>query len=191
MAGAAPWLWCFRHPRARGAAGRCIGRTDLVCDARKSKRLAHRVRKLARRQGLARQVWVSPLARSRDVGRWLAAWGWQVHIDARLSELDFGRWDGQPWSAVPWTEVEAWQADLLHHAPGGGETLAQLAQRVQAFVDEAGQGGRPRMLVTHGGCLNALALLPRLLPPATSLAAQHWPAAPPHGALRGWSPGLS
>jgi len=184
VSGALPLLWCWRHPRAEGAAGRCIGRTDLVCDQRKAKRLAHRVRALARQQRLPQVVWVSPLARSRAVGRVLARWGWRVHVDARIAELDFGRWDGQPWSAVPWAEVEAWQADLLQHAPGGGESLAQLALRVQAFVAEARDGGRPRLLVTHGGWLNALALLPQLLPPATVLSAQDWPAPPRHGALR-------
>jgi alpha-ribazole phosphatase len=189
--GAAPLLWCWRHPRARGASGRCIGRTDLVCDARKAKRLAHRIRSLARRHGLAREVWVSPLARSRAVGRVLAGWGWRVHIDARIAELDFGRWDGQPWSAIPWAEVEAWQADLLHHAPGGGESLAQLALRTRAFVAEAERGAQARILVTHGGWLNALVLLPRLLPsllpPATALAAKDWPTPPRHATLRTWA----
>ncbi len=179
---AAAGLWCWRHPRAIGAGGRCIGRTDLPVDPRKARRLAHRIRVLARREGLPREVWVLPLARSRDVGRWLARWGWRVRVDARLAELDFGHWDGQPWSAIAWADVEAWQADLLHHAPGGGESLARLAQRVRGFVEEARAQGRARLVVTHGGWLNAWRHVP---PDAARLDAAQWPAPPRHGALIG------
>ncbi len=185
-----PLLWCWRHPRAIAASGRCIGQTDLPVDPRKARRLAHHLRAAARTHGLPREVWVSPLARSRDVGRVLAGWGFRVHVDARLMELHFGAWDGEPWSRIAWAEVESWQADLLHHAPGGGESLASLAQRVQAFVYEAQAAGTPRLVVTHGGWLNALQLLPSLLPPpmgaAMALAATDWPAPPRHGALSTW-----
>ena len=181
MNGPAVELWCWRHPRARGAAGRCIGRTDLPVDARKAKRLAHRIRQAARRHGLPRVVWVSTLLRAGDVGRWLRRWGWQLHVDARLCELDFGRWDGRHWDEVPWDEVDAWQADLLHHAPGGGESLAALAARVQAVVHTAAATSPgPCLLVSHGGWINALLHVP---PGTTRLAAADWPAAPRHGTL--------
>lgn len=189
-------LWCWRHPRAIGASGRCIGRSDLPVDPRKAKRLAHRLRGQARRHGLPHEVWVSTLQRSLAVGQWLARWGWRLHVDARLCELDFGAWDGLPWADIARAEVAAWEADLLHHAPGGGESLAQLAQRVQAFV-EASQpaAAGPRLLVTHGGWINALLHL-RLHSPLhhplgaplspASIDAAHWPPPPPHGALRRW-----
>jgi alpha-ribazole phosphatase len=168
----------WRHPRAKGSAGRCIGHTDLAVDARKAKRLAHRVRQAARREGLAREVWVSPLRRSQDVGRWLRRWGWALHVDARLCELDFGRWEGRPWSDIAWPEVEAWQAELLHHAPGGAESLHQLAQRARAFAADARAAGRDRMVVGHGGWVNALHRLPL---GATHIDARQWPAPPAHG----------
>lgn len=171
-------LWCWRHPPARGASGRCIGRTDLAVDPRKAKRLAHRVRHTARRNRLPRAIWVSPLQRSLDVGRWLQRWGWRVQVDARLLELDFGAWDGQPWSQVPWAEVEAWQNDLLHQAPGGGESLHQLALRVQAFCSSLPPG--PCQLLSHGGWINALAHVPLGL---ACLPVAQWPAPPRLGSL--------
>jgi alpha-ribazole phosphatase len=174
-------LYCWRHPPMRGAAGRCIGRTDLAVDPRKAKRLAHRVRGHARRLGLPRVVCVSTLQRARLVGSWLRRWGWQVQVDARLVELDFGRWDGQSWADIPWSEVQAWEDDLLHHAPGGGECLAQLLQRVQAFVDEC--GAQARVLVTHGGWITTLLQAYHL---AARPAAAHWPRAPRHGSLTVW-----
>lgn len=177
-------LWCWRHPRARGAAGRCIGQTDLAVDPRKAKRLAHRIRAMARQQRLPRRVWVSTLQRSAQVGACLRRWGWQVRVDARLSELDFGRWDGRPWSAIAWAEVEAWQQDLLQHAPGGGESVQTLARRVHAFVADVGAGDGVALLVTHGGWINALCHVPV---DARTLAAVDWPAPPRHGALVHWS----
>ncbi len=173
-------LWCWRHPRAEGAAGRCIGRTDLAVDRRRAKRLAHRIRTAARRNGLPRSVSVSPLARCRDVGRWLRRWGWRVQVDERLRELDFGAWDGLPWTQIAWSEVEAWQADLLHHAPGGGESLHALAARVQAFVSAQ---AKPAMVVGHGGWINALRTVP---PGRTVLPAHDWPPPPSHGECVVW-----
>lgn len=171
-------LWCWRHPAARGAAGRCIGRTDLRVDARKAKRLAHHIRQQARRHRLPHVVSVSPLQRAHAVGVWLKRWGWRLRIDARLAELDFGQWDGKPWADIAWAEVQAWQADLLHHAPGGGESLHALAARVQAFVQDQREGAC--LLVSHGGWINALLHVP---PGLTCLAASAWPAPPKHSSL--------
>jgi alpha-ribazole phosphatase len=172
-------FWCWRHPRAQGASGRCIGRTDLPVDPRKAKRLAHQIRKWARRQQLPCVVHVSHLARSRHVGLWLRHWGWRVVVDTRLAELDFGHWDGKPWTAVPWSEVEAWQENLLHGEPGGGESLFQLSQRMESFVaSHAAQAHC--LLVSHGGWINALMHVP---PEATEWAASAWPTPPRHGSL--------
>lgn len=179
-----PQLWCWRHPKTIGAAGRCIGRSDLAIDARKAKRLAHRIRQVARAQGLPRVVHVSPLQRSHAVGRWLRRWGFALHVDARLAEMDFGAWDGQPWSAIAWPEVQAWEADLRDHAAGGGESLQQVADRVQAFIHVT---PRPALVVTHGGWLNVLGRLDGQ--PGARLAqvdAAKWPSPPRHGALRRW-----
>jgi len=173
-------LWCWRHPRAEGAAGRCIGVTDLRLDPRRARRLAHRIRQAARRHGLPRQAAVSPLRRCRDVGRWLRRWGWRVTVDPRLRELDFGRWDGCRWSDIAWAEVSAWEADLLHHAPGGGESLAVLALRVHGYAADAASFAAPRIVVTHGGWINALRAVP---PGALQVPAASWPAAPRCGDL--------
>src|SRR5665811_1913787 len=114
----------WRHPRAIGADGRCIGITDLPVDPRKARRLAYRIRQSARRHGLPRVVATSPLRRTADVGRWLRRWGWRHEQHEALSEMDFGRWDGLPWPGVPRDEIDAWCADFLRYRPGGGEALA-------------------------------------------------------------------
>jgi alpha-ribazole phosphatase len=168
-------LHAWRHPRAEGAAGRCIGHTDLAVDPRRAKRLAHRIRRQARRLGLLPIVITSPLARSRSVGRWLARWGWQHRIDAALAEVDFGRWEGQRWDDIPRAAIDAWCEDFLHHGPGGGESVAQLLARMRRF-----DPGPARIVVTHGGWLSAaLWWADQGEAPPTAAG---WPAAPRHGA---------
>ena len=151
-------LHAWRHPRANGAEGRCIGRTDLRVDPRRAKRLAHRIRAHARHHALPRVVITSPLRRSAVVGKWLARWGWTHRVDRALAELDFGRWDGQRWSAIARDEFDAWCRDFAQHAPGDGESVAALLQRVRGF-----DPGDARVLVTHGGWLSGALWLQNFL----------------------------
>ena len=172
-------LSVWRHPKPIGAAGRCIGQTDLPVDPRRAKRLAHRIRQTARREGLPRAVATSPLRRGADVGRWLRRWGWRHQIDARLIELDFGAWDGRRWSAIAHAEVLAWEDDFLHHAPGAGESLQQLHRRVAAVLAAIQAGDLPGLLVGHAGWITALGCLDRLA--QGTLTAADWPPPPRYG----------
>lgn len=168
----------WRHPLPRGARGRCIGRTDLPVDPRRSKRLAHRIRRAARRARRPRVVWTSPLQRCADVGRWLARWGWHHVCDPRLLELDFGRWDGLPWEAIPVAEIDAWCADFAHHAPGQGEPLAALWARCTGVLAEL-SGREGVHVVGHGGWMQAAQAIAQGLPlPET---AGQWGPPPAHG----------
>jgi alpha-ribazole phosphatase len=176
-------LWIWRHPRAHGAQGRCIGRTDLAVDARRAKRLAHRIRAAARRHGLPWLVWTSPLARCKAVGRALQRMGFAHRIDARLAELDFGAWDGQAWNDIAPLDVAAWEADFAHHAPGHGESLDSLRERVRRFAAEL--TGDPALVVGHAGWISMLRFIDGPLP-----ASGDWPAPTRHGALTRWRPAL-
>ncbi len=168
-------LWVWRHPRPQGAAGRCIGRTDLPVDPRRAKRLAHRIRQEARQLGLPRIVLTSPLRRCADVGRWLRRWGWQHRIDAALLEMDFGAWDGQRWATLPQPAVDAWCDEFLTHRPGGGESLQTLFERVAAWQPPAAA----QVLVGHAGWMLTRRWLAEGRPPPRHAA--DWPAPPTYG----------
>lgn len=145
-----PTLTIWRHPRPRGAEGRCIGGgTDLPVDPRKAKRLAHRIRAHARRHGLAREVVTSPLVRAAAVGRWLKRWGFCWRVDAALVEMDFGAWDGRPWSEIPQVEFDRWMADFCGFDFDGGESLNALLARTVAWRAPCA------LAVGHGGWINA------------------------------------
>lgn len=150
-------LSVWRHARPLGVAGRCIGRTEVRVDRRKSKRLAHRIRAWARRHAAPHVVITSPLRRSADVGRWLARWGWAHRLDARLLELDFGDWDGRRWADVEVAEIDVWCADFMHARPGGGEPLAALLERCAAFIADSPCA----CVVGHAGWISAALWLVR------------------------------
>lgn len=171
----APVCWAWRHPRPRGVAGRCIGRTDVAVDPRRAKRLARRIQTAARRLGLARVVCSSPLQRCADVARWLRRWGWRWQRDDTLLELDFGHWDGQPWTQIPHTEVDNWCAHFSSHAPGGGESLAHMLARAATWTPPA-QGG---VVVAHAGWMLARRWSASGKPPPQEASA--WPAPPAYG----------
>ncbi len=168
-------LWVWRHPRAREAAGRCIGRTDLGLDPRRAKRLAHRIRHIARRQGLPRRVLTSPLQRCAAVGHWLRRWGWRHEQLPALLEMDFGRWDGLAWSQIPSAEVDAWCGAFLNHRPGGGESLHEVFARVAAWQAPAA----PLVIVAHAGWMLARRWLASGQP--LPIRAEQWPVASRHG----------
>jgi alpha-ribazole phosphatase len=169
-------LIVWRHPRPVAVQGRCIGRTDVAVDRRKSKRLAHRIRAWARRHAAPRVVITSPSRRCADVGRWLARWGWTHRTDARLAELDFGAWDGEPWHHIGAAAVQAWCDDFAAHRPGGGESVAALLERCAAFIaDEAGGA----CVVGHAGWISAALWLQRSFGAPPDVA--DWPAAIGYG----------
>jgi alpha-ribazole phosphatase len=170
-------LVVWRHPKPDGARGRCIGRTDLAIDSRRAKRLAHRIRAHVRREGWPRVVHTSPLERCAAVGRWLRRFGFTHRIDADLAEMDFGAWDGKAWSAISAAQVRAWENDFLHHAPGGGESLAQLFERVWRFTS---LHDGVCLVVGHAGWINAWLWVQRQ--PEAAPSATTWPAAQRYGA---------
>ena len=175
-------VWRHPKPPAAAVAGRCIGRTDVGVDPRKAKRLAHRLRAWARRAGTPRVVITSPLRRGADVGRWLARWGWAHRIDARLSELDFGAWEGRTWDAIGAVAVGAWCDVFAALGAGGGESVNALLVRCAAFLAE--QRDAPRAcIVGHAGWISAALWLQRA--GARAPDAQTWPGAVDYGARVG------
>jgi broad specificity phosphatase PhoE len=89
----------------------------------------------------------SPLQRCSATA---AALGGDYVVDDRFIELDYGDWDLTPLSEVPPELWASWRADP-HFRPSGGETLAELADRVTAGLEHwVGEtGGRDLVVVTH------------------------------------------
>jgi len=168
-------LYLVRHPQPDVAAGLCYGATDVpVVEAELA-----RVQAMLEAQGLPGRlpVYASPLQRCALLARRLQPAS--LHIDARLAEMDFGRWEMRPWSDIPRGEVDAWADDLLHHRPGGAENVLDVARRVAGFVDMLRTEAIPEALVIcHAGTIRLLLAMQSGLP-LEQAALQA--AATPHG----------
>jgi hypothetical protein len=89
-------LHLLRHPQPAVAAGLCYGASDIGVDPG----ALESVLAALRRAGLpgSLPVYTSPLRRCAELARRLAPP--ELHIDARLAEMDFGAWEMRAWSAI-------------------------------------------------------------------------------------------
>ncbi|TCO26447.1 putative phosphoglycerate mutase [Kribbella steppae] len=92
----------------------------------------------------------------------------QVLIDKRWREIDVGTWGGRTFADVLAEEPDVVAAFARGEdvARGGGETFAQLRERVwDAIRDIAGAGAHRVLVVTHGGPIRVATASTLRLPP--------------------------
>lgn len=140
-------LILVRHGQtAVNAEGRLQGRIDAPLTD-----LGHRQAAAAATAVVgAGRVVTSPLRRARETAAELVPTGVAADVDQRWIELDYGEWDGQLLQSMPLEDWERWRLDP-HFAPPGGESLVDLARRVEeaceGLVDEARH--RDVVVVSH------------------------------------------
>jgi alpha-ribazole phosphatase len=144
-------LILVRHTTPDVAKGICFGRTDLALAASfevEAQAVA------ARLSGMGRDLPIlsSPLTRCRR----LAAHLGPHEVHAAFTEMDFGRWEGVSWEAIPRAELDAWAGDFMGARPHGGESVAQLRDRVAAGLESLPQDC---VIVTHAGVIKAVAAI--------------------------------
>lgn len=163
-------LWLVRHGqtdwnlqgRYQGQADPPLNETGLAQAARAAEVLAG---------GRYAAIYSSDLVRARvtaeAIGRRL---GMAVRIDPRLREINQGAWEGllvteiQERYPVEW---EVRQRDRLNfRAPGGGESVQDVAARIWAAVDDlaARHPQESLILVAHGLALATILCRARGLP---------------------------
>ena len=95
------------------------------------------------------EIWSSPLRRASETARILSeATGIPWRSEPRLTEQNFGKWEGQA------TVDEGFILEKQQFARrcGGGESMLQVAQRVYDVLDELKRTpDRTRILVAHNG----------------------------------------
>ena len=114
---AGPTLWLLRHAPVLAAPGLCYGRTDLPADPAATRRAAETLAKQLPRRTVVK---TSPLQRCELLALDLQALRPDLAFktDARLAEMDFGAWEGQPWGHIPRAAFDAWLADFAAAPPG-------------------------------------------------------------------------
>lgn len=141
-------LWLVRHGSTQWAEQRrYTGLTDIPltelgrAQARALAFLADRV---------WTGVWSSDLRRAVETAQ-LA--GLEPTLDERLREIDFGAVEGKHWEELDAATQQA-ITEFDTFAPPGGETVAQLNERLDDFVASLTPGDH--VVFTHGGVIRAL-----------------------------------
>jgi broad specificity phosphatase PhoE len=93
----------------------------------------------------------------------------ELRIDGRLTEGDFGEWQGKTYESLKANDavrLAAWEANRLGVAPPAGETLTQIAERVEAAYTDicADNKGKSVIVVAHGGSLQVLLTIALQIP---------------------------
>ncbi|TNF62069.1 MAG: phosphoglycerate kinase [Burkholderiales bacterium] len=172
-------LWLLRHARVQLPGGLCYGASDVPADPELTLAAARHWAPQLPGEALWR---VSGLGRAQQLARAIRslrpAWPVPV-IDARLNEMDFGRWELAPWDRIARRDFDDWMLDFAHHRFGGAESTQMLIDRVaQALTEQRRAAPRQAVWVTHAGVIRAVCYLARggTLPiPGVG----HWPREAP------------
>jgi broad specificity phosphatase PhoE len=155
-----PEVWLARHGATDWSeAGRHTGRTDVPLNE-SGRAAAAKLAEVLRGEHF-NLVLTSPLKRARDTCE-LAGFGARAEIDDDLVEWDYGEYEG-----ITTTEIRKTRPGWTAFDDGcpGGETLDQVAARVDRVIDRIrGVEGRV-MLFSHGHSLRILAARWIELPP--------------------------
>ena len=81
--------------------------------------------------------------------------------DVRLTEMNFGCFEGQRWDAIPRQALDDWTADFWQHHFGGAQSLAEFMAQVASVWDAAVSGPQHQVWITHAGVIRAAQLLAR------------------------------
>ncbi len=152
-------LILLRHTSVKAESGICYGISDVelsenyVCEKNSI------IEKLD--NSIFDYIYTSPLSRchrlANDISR-----GKEVVSDWRLSELDFGDWEGQSWEEIYKTSyAELWFASWRDIPCPNGESFIEMVLRVKDFLAEKIQYHRndTLLIVTHSGVIRIIITL--------------------------------
>ena len=168
-------LILIRHGATDVATGVCLGHSDPPLSARGFTD----VQRLSASWDAPppRFLFSSDLRRAQQSAQVFAArFAIEPLLDARLREVDFGRWDGRRWDEIARQDAEAYRHWLdnwvIQEAPDG-ESFADVLRRTGAWL--AALLGNTRdgdcvLAIAHAGSIRALLCHVLGLPPGRALA---------------------
>jgi broad specificity phosphatase PhoE len=158
-----PLLYLARHGETEWTVTRRhTSRTDVALTPKGEEQARVLGRLLAGVQ--VGRVLSSPMARALDTAR-LAGFGDRVELVDTLRELDYGEYEGLTTKEIR-EHRPGW--DLFRDGCPGGETVADVAERVRPLLAEIGRGDQTVVLFGHGHGLRILATTYLGLEPANA-----------------------
>jgi alpha-ribazole phosphatase len=110
-------------------------------------------------------VFSSPALRCTELAKRITP---DFQTDHRLTELDFGAWEGKTWDTVDQAELQLWMDDFVNICAPGGESMLQMFERVKDFWQELSCNPcRKTAIVTHAGVIRLILSLVRQIPLAS------------------------
>lgn len=155
-------IFLIRHPQPSVAASVCYGQKDLALSEQALQQLDSTAENLRRLLPTGIPVYSSPLLRCRLLAEKLHT---APIFDERLKEMHFGRWEMRLWDRLPREQLDAWAQDPFHYVTPEGESVAQLQERVLAFIEEKQSVHKTMAIVTHAGVMKTLFAQAKQLPP--------------------------
>lgn len=170
--GAARW-WLVRHAPVPCPHGRIHGQLDVACDTSDE----DDIRQLARRIPKNALLVESGLMRCRQTAGALESAGLMLPpplVEPDLAEQNFGRWQAKSWLELETAkdpDLEAFWSSPAHAVPPGGESFAQVCDRVGRAIGRisAANMGRDILAVVHAGTIRAALAFALKLEPEQAL----------------------
>ena len=150
-------LYLIRHPPPLLAQEVCYGQSDPAVGAEHCVGIVVQLLKV-----LPENIKIisSPLRRCFCLAQMLAMTlnHSEPSQDDRLMELNFGRWENTAWDDIARAEIDSWAADMVAYAPGGGESVLEMAVRIAGFLTQLQreQSGDECALVCHAGTIRLI-----------------------------------
>ncbi len=145
-----------RHGRPLLPTGVCYGVTDVAADPQHTAQIAA---SLAGEMPPDGRLLSSPLQRCTALAKALQRLrpDLTLHVEPRIAEFDFGRWEGWRWDAIPKSALDAWTRQFARHRFGGVDCVQDLLDRVAAVWDT--RGDSPQVWICHAGVMAAATAL--------------------------------
>lgn len=151
-------LWLVRHARPLIDSGLCYGASNVPADQADTLACARALAAVLP-QGVC--VRTSPLQRCEQLALCLQELRPDLMPvgDARLTEMDFGCWEGQRWDAIAQSAFDKWTAQFGTWRFGGRESVNEVLKRIAAVLAETAQQTDEAVWITHAGVIRGLSLL--------------------------------
>ncbi|MEL7537749.1 MAG: histidine phosphatase family protein [Pseudomonadota bacterium] len=142
----------MRHTRPVLGKGYCYGSTDIALAQSFEKDAERAIARLP----IVERIVSSPLTRAHMLAERIASQrNLALVVEPRVTEFDFGAWEGRLWSEIPRHELDAWAADFLDARPHGGESVRGFRSRCLAALRDYAEHPGDTLVVCHAGVVRA------------------------------------
>ena len=147
-------IYLIRHTSVAVPKNTCYGQSDVALADTFPKEVLLLKEKLYAVDTHA-TCYCSPLSRCIDLARELDFP--DPVVDARLMEMDFGRWELKTWKEIGSEDLTAWLKDFVNTPAPGGESYRELVNRsIDFWHDNVSREDPSCLVIAHSGVIHAL-----------------------------------